>query len=261
MRFYRQLISSGFFVGVLFATMLLLSAGAARAQSVISPVPNSIVTRYNLDTRWYTKYVDAWGVPMLGSGNVEDATLLRARAQLETLLWTHPYWPVPALDARKVRVVLVARNERMSSIPEVYAAFGTSLDDRYWAGMGATPSLPLSVGTEANLMDNYGAENVFVHEFGHTVMEMALVDIDPSFSSQLNNAYNVSNGLWRNTYASVNRNEYWAEGLQSYFNVNREGPVGGDGVHNNVNTRTELKSYDRPLYDLLNRVYRGSSLP
>jgi len=230
---------------------------------VISPVPSHIVAKYNLDTRWYNKYVDAWGVPVLGSSSVENATLLRARAQLGTLLWTYPYWPVPALDARMVRVVLVARNERMSSIPEVYAAFGTSLDTRYWAGMGATTSLPLSVGTEANLMDNYGGENVFAHEFGHTVMDMALVHIDSTFSSRLNNAYSAAmwRGLWRNTYASTDRKEYWAEGLQSYFNVNREGPAGGDGVHNSVNTRMELMNYDRPLYDLLNRVYRGSSLP
>lgn len=248
---------------VLFVATLLLGAGTAKAQSVISPVPNEIVTRYNLDTRWYTKYVDAWGVPVLGSGNIQDATLLRARSQLGTLLWTYPYWPVPALNARNVRVVLVSRNERMSSIPEVYAAYGTALDDRYWAGMGATTTLPLSVGTEANLMDNYGNENVFAHEFGHTVMDMALVHIDPSFSSQLNNTYTaaIRRGLWRNTYASSDQKEYWAEGLQSYFNVNREGPVSGDGVHNNVNTRTELFYYDRPLYDLLYRVYRDKVLP
>jgi hypothetical protein len=250
-------------LGVLFAAALLLSAGTAMAQSVISPVPGDIVAKYNLDTRWYTKYIDAWGVPVLGSGNLEDATLLRARSQLGTLLWTYPYWPVPALNTRKVRVVLVARSERMSSIPEVYAAYGTSLDERYWAGMGATASLPLSVGTEANLMDNYGSENVFAHEFGHTVMEMALAYIDPNFSSQLNTAYTAAmrRNLWRNTYASSDQKEYWAEGLQSYFNVNREGPPGGDGVHNNVNTRAELVNYDRPLYDLLNRVYRDKNLP
>lgn len=263
MHIHRRHSSLGFGMPVLVAIVLLVSACAANAQSVISPVPNAIVTKYKLDTRWYKKYVDAWGVPVLGSGNIADATLLRARAQLGTLLWTYPYWPVPALDARRVRVVMVARSERMSSIPEVYAAYGTSLDDRYWAGMGATTSLPLSVGTEANLMDNYGGENVYVHEFGHTVMDMALAPIDPDFTVQLNGAYNnaLSRGLWRNTYARTDTKEYWAEGLQSYFNVNREGPVGGDGVHNNVNTRTELRYYDRPLHDLLDRVYRGSSLP
>jgi len=247
----------------LISVLLASGIGTATAQSVISPVPNDIVTKYNLDTRWYRKYIDAWGVPVLGSGNVSDATLVRARSQLGTLLWTYPYWPVPALNAQKVRVVMTARNEHMSSIPEVYAAYGATLDASHWAGMGATASLPLSVGTETNLMDNYGDENIFPHEFGHTVMDMALVSIDPDFSGQLSSAYSgaMQRGLWRNTYAGTNQSEYWAEGVQSYFSVNREGPGSGDGVHNHVNTRAELMYYDRPLYDLVDRVYRGANLP
>lgn len=242
-----------------------LGGGPVGAQTVQSPVPSAIVQEYGLDTTFYKKYVDAWGIPVLGSANVGNAALQKAHAQLGTLLWTYPYWPVPELDQRKVRVVIMARTEDATDIPEFRAAFGTSpsYDTQYWGGFGATDYLPVSAGTEDNLIDGYGNENVFAHEFGHTIADMALRHIDPNFTSELTSAYNDarSTGKWINTYADDNVSEYWAEGVQSYFGVNRQGPVGGDGVHNHVDTRAELASYDPRLYALLHRVYQGRTLP
>ncbi len=242
-----------------------LSANAMSERSkepAVSDVPKSVVDRYGLNTNWYGKYIDAWGVPVLGSRKLEDATLLRARAQLGTLLWTYPWWPVPELIRRKVRVVIAARGELMSCIPEINSRFGTDLDVRYWGGMGATDSLPLSVGTEANLMDNTNDENVFVHEFGHTLMDMALAHIDTKFSPELQSAWDaaMAAGRWSNTYAGSSIKEYWAEGTQSYFDVNRVGLAGGDGIHNDIGTRAKLKEYDSPLFTLLDRVFCGASL-
>ncbi|MFB7085154.1 hypothetical protein [Streptomyces sp. NPDC056296] len=237
---------------------------------VQSPVPQMVVDQYQLDTRWYAKYVQGpkdqasgMSIAVLGSALIDDATLLKAARQLETLTRTYPYFPVNELRRRNVRIVLTARSERMSSIPEVRARYGTSLDDRYWAGMGATDALPLSVGTEANLLDNQGRENNFVHEFGHSVADMALRHIDSTFAGDLQRAYDQARatGRWSHTYAITNVSEYWAEGIQSYFGVNYEGRPGGDGVHNDINTRSELQRYDAPLFSLLDRVYRGAVLP
>jgi hypothetical protein len=56
------------------------------------------------------------------------------------------------------------------------------------------------------------------------------------------------------TYAASNSDEYFAEGVQDWFNVNAErNPP--DGVHNFVNTRAELKTYDPNLYNLLKRYF------
>ena len=49
----------------------------------------------------------------------------------------------------------------------------------------------------------------------------------------------IKTDLWKNTYAATNREEYWGEGVQSYFNTNI-GSALGDGVHNHVNTLKEL---------------------
>lgn len=73
-------------------------------------------------------------------------------------------------------------------------------------------------------------------------------------------AYNEAMGAgnWAQTYAAENQNEYWAEGVQSYFNTNIEADP-PDGVHNSVNTREELEAYDAKLYALVDKVFQGIS--
>ena len=48
-------------------------------------------------------------------------------------------------------------------------------------------------------------------------------------------------------YAGVNRAEYWAEGVQDWFDTNRT----MDHDHNHIHTRDQLKSYDPELCKLL----------
>ena len=67
-------------------------------------------------------------------------------------------------------------------------------------------------------------------------------------------------GKWKDTYAATNIEEYWAEGVQDWFNVNAEVPK-PDGKHNQVNTRKELKAYDRGLYDILSEFFPAPLAP
>ena len=249
-------------VGVAGAAAGGVPVAAASAEPAVGPVPATVRSRYGLDTRHYRKYLDAWGVPILGSALLTDAALQKARRRLGTLLWTRPYWPVPELARRRVRVVIVARGERMSSIPEVSAQYGTGLDDRYWGGFGATDALPVTAGTERNLLDGEGGEDVFVHEFAHTLGDMSLRFVDRAFTPELEAAWAAtrSAGRWLNTYAGSSISEYLAEGVQTYFDVNAVGPAGGDGVHNAIATRTRLRTYDPPLFRLLDRVWAGARL-
>jgi len=60
----------------------------------------------------------------------------------------------------------------------------------------------------------------------------------------------LAEGKWKNTYTATNIWEYWAEGVQNWFNVNAEVPE-PDGKHNFVNSRSELKEYDTGLYAIL----------
>lgn len=61
----------------------------------------------------------------------------------------------------------------------------------------------------------------------------------------------MTEGLWKGKYASVNHHEYFAEGVQSWFDDNRE----NDHDHNHVNTRLELKTYDPRLAAMCEEVF------
>ena len=39
------------------------------------------------------------------------------------------------------------------------------------------------------------------------------------------------------------------------------GPVGGNGVHNNINTRAELRNYDPTLFQILSEVFPCGNFP
>src|SRR5262249_24733620 len=60
----------------------------------------------------------------------------------------------------------------------------------------------------------------------------------------------LAKGLWKGTYAGSNVSEYWAEGVQSWFDTNRH----DDSSHNHVDTRRELKEYDPTLAKLVEEV-------
>ncbi len=63
-------------------------------------------------------------------------------------------------------------------------------------------------------------------------------------------------GLWEGKYASVNHSEYFAEGVQSWFDNNRQ----PDHDHNHVDTRAELKEYDPGLAALCEEVFGDTVL-
>jgi hypothetical protein len=62
--------------------------------------------------------------------------------------------------------------------------------------------------------------------------------------------------LWAGKYASVNHHEYFAEGVQSWFDDNRE----NDHDHNHVNTRKELQEYDPGLAEICHEVFGDTEL-
>jgi hypothetical protein len=62
--------------------------------------------------------------------------------------------------------------------------------------------------------------------------------------------------LWANTYSRTNAEEYWADGVQSYFDASRmvDPP---NGTHNAINTRAKLKEYDQDLFSLIDTPFKG----
>jgi len=152
----------------------------------------------------------------------------------------------------------MATNEVTTNIPE-HAHLGAFWNTRA-RGLGGTPQIPVSTGAEENVLclrsDRY-REDIFLHEFSHGIHLIAANFAISNFDYRLNSLYRqaVSRGLWRNTYADDTKQEYWAEGVQSFFNVEAVGPRGGDGIHNDIDTREELRRYDPNLYNLILEVF------
>ena len=92
-----------------------------------------------------------------------------------------------------------------------------------------------------------------IHEFAHAIHLNGIYDIDTTFDKRLKQTYEkaMSKGLWEKKYASNNHYEYWAEGVQSWFNTNRP----PDHDHNHVDNREELKSYDPDLANMVKEVF------
>jgi cyclophilin family peptidyl-prolyl cis-trans isomerase len=151
------------------------------------------------------------------------------------------------------RLVVMAYNEYTTDVPEQANRTPKVFHDRRSRGLGGR----ISSCAEENLLcfpnDPYAAESILVHEFGHAIASVGMRALDPTFSARLRTACEQATnaGLWKGTYAGSNPGEYWAEGVQNWFNDNRE----NDALHNHVNTRAELKEYDPALAKLCAEVF------
>lgn len=235
--------------GVTLAALLV--AGPAAGE----PVPDRLREQLRLD-RFYQKHADAGGLPVLGSARVTDHALAEAAWIVGRMLDGRDDIRA-AMRAARVRVVVMAAGEYTTDVPE-HARLAPKLYwDRRARGLGATPANPVVSCGEENILgypgDPYPAENIFVHEFAHAIHGTGLNTVDPTFDGRLRAAYRaaVERGLWRNTYAATNHSEYWAEGVQCWFDDNAP----PDSLHNDVRTRDRLRGYDPGLARLCEEVF------
>jgi hypothetical protein len=239
---------------------------APRIGCLITPPPSGLGLN-----PFYKKYCNSMDIPIISS--VSDAALRQAADIVAHMLVVVP-------DVRKrlvtnnVRVAVIGELEKTTDIPE-YRPLKGNADADAARGFGAAFDIPVASGAEENLLclpierDSRSGENIFVHEFGHTIKEMGIEETDRRFRARVQQAYKKARRaeLWEHTYSINNAmtndpvkyaEEYWAEGVQSYFDANRfvDPP---NGIHNAINTRTKLKQYDRPLYNLINRAFHGTT--
>ncbi len=204
---------------------------------------------------FYKKHVDYDGLPIVSSEKVPDKALLEARKIVAMMVAKNPRM-IDKLVKNKVRVAIMASTEMTTDIPEHSDLTPKDYWDKRARGVGATHARPATSGAEENLLnqpgDRYQGENIFLHEFAHTLHLMAIVDLDAGFDAKLKKAYAnaLATGLWKGTYAASDYKEYWAEGVQSWFDANMEAKI-PNGIHNEINTHKELQKYDPELYALI----------
>ena len=245
-------------------TVLVMATSSTQAQTtsvekppVITRVPESM----HLD-KFYKKYMDANGIAITASWRVPDSAMVQAWRILKFMTGDLPKPVLDAMVKKHTRVTVMARYEGTTDVPEhAHLAADTTLNwDLRARGLGGDLELPLTSCAEENLLayqiDKYHAEDILIHEFAHSIHLIGIVQVDTTFNAKLEKLLNqaVAKGKYANTYAKTDIAEYWAEGVQNWFNVNAEAPK-ADGKHNQLNTREELKKYDPDLYELLSHYF------
>jgi hypothetical protein len=228
---------------------------AAGTELRVGSVPEGLAV-----ARVYAKHVSVGGFPVLGSAKVSDYALLEA-GYLIGLMLKDRADVRDALIRNRVRFVVMAASEMTTDVPEHSDLTPKDYWDRRARGLGATSRRPAVSCGEENLLklrgDPYAAENILIHEFAHAMHEMGLKSVDKTFDGRLEKAYQAAKekGLWKGTYAATNRNEYWAEMVQSWFACNRT----DDNQHNHVNSREDLIKYDPAGAELVAEAFRGAT--
>lgn len=207
---------------------------------------------------FYNKYVNVNGIHIMSSHRVPDSAFVKACEIIDFMTSGLPTEVLDQMVKLNTRVGIMARYEGTTDMPEhAYLANDTTLNwDVRARGLGGTMEEPLTTCAEENLLcyqiDKYHAEDILIHEFSHTIHGVGILPLNDKFNSLLQEKLDaaMAAGKYKNTYAATNIWEYWAEGVQNWFNVNAEVEV-TDGKHNWVNTRDDMKKYDPDLYNLI----------
>jgi hypothetical protein len=264
------------------AVALALTLALAACAEGPKPPPVAAVAppprRLQLDP-FYAKAADADGIPVTASARVPDAALLTARDIVNAMLAERP-------DIRRQmiamgeRVGVLAPDEMITDLPEehdlkkpalsdqrltfcerkAYLQIAAMTDRQYWntraRGLGGL----YTIGATENLLGYPGSvyygENILVHEFSHAMLT-AIEQADPKLYAEVEAAYAHAKaaGLWKGSYSINTLQEYWAEGVQFWFNSNMAYRRAPSLV---ILTDEDLKRYDPMLWAALAQVYSPS---
>lgn len=220
----------------------------------------------------YTQRTSAGGFPIVATAKVNPYAL-REVAHILGLMLAHRPDVRQAMSDSGARMIILAHDEYTTDLPEFARLADKPVEGyenltakTYWdvraRGLGGSRTDPFCSCAEENVLgfpgDPYEKECIVIHEFAHNIHLRGLMNVDPTFDTRLKAAYDAAMkaGLWRGKYPSVNHHEYWAEGVQSWFDDNRV----NDHDHNHVHLRSQLIEYDPGLAALCREVFGDTEL-
>ena len=212
---------------------------------------------------FFAKSLDFHGIPIKAPQVVADQALYAAYARLSLLFYglldTQPM-VISNLVAAGAELHIIGRNQATTDLPEwrqdkdkkLAEYHGLTRDERT-RGMGG---LLTSCGEE-NLLcltnDRYRGRDICLHEFAHNIRNHGIQhQLRDRFDQQYRRS--LAKGLWKNSYAGSNPDEFFAELTMWYFGTHGDlhmtGPKPADGP-------LGLKQYDPDAFTLLDDFYRG----
>jgi hypothetical protein len=161
------------------------------------------------------------------------------------------------LVAEGVQVTVLSPTDQLLDVPELkwLARTPTDTPNMGWneraRGGGGTLETPITSCSEENLLcmpcDRDKGGNLLVHEFAHTI-ELVGLARDSAFRRGLDDAFAnaTAKNLFQSKYLSNSKHEYWAAGVQSWFDANDP---------SERRSRAELIAVDPPLAALVTQVF------
>ncbi len=242
---------------------------------------------------YYSKWIDAEGIPVRASRRACDRSLQVAARVVEKMLSFRPDIRARLIGAG-ASVAVLAFTEKLTDLPEEHDLAGSWTDAGHTrkfdglCGGGGVPGRP-TVVCEQNLLgqqDPYrNRMSVLIHEFGHTIQNEG---IDPTLAAQIQRVYAqaqarqlfpglvVSAGpapasasllgagsaavsypvSYPVSYMMNNPQEFFAEATCTWFNAaDPTNPANSPDEKG----REYLSEYDPELYQLLSWIYPADS--
>lgn len=179
-------------------------------------------------------------------------------------------WLTLELQKIGATVVIVPDDANIYDVPEYNDLKSTMSDGLTRVTIPGTPNKPIFVTRAGDVLRTGGSDRFeLIHDFAKLYLQVGVKRGAPQiprgprdqdewydFYGHIEAAYDnaKANNLWPGTRMMDSLEEYFAEGSMVYWEVTPELPVwnreGGP-----VNTRLELKAYDRKLWDALEEVY------
>lgn len=225
-------------------------------------------------TSFYSRHLEAAsGITIKATPDVEPRSLTAAAGEVDHQLSKPGTGIAAQMASRGCSLAVFGSRENAYLIPEHRKDYDPEMYDV--EGYGGTVDQCVSSISERNVnriknssdpLKNslYPDENILAHEFGHAVR---LVGIDTQKDSALSKDFYAvykhahDSGLWPNTYAISNSDEFFAVMTAVWFNTMSEAPDWSDGVRSPLNTRAEMKKYDPQTYAFFSRIYPEQNMP
>jgi alpha-glucosidase len=207
---------------------------------------------------FYTKCAYFKGLPIVGSPKVDDKAFHVLIATFGKMLANVPDAEFEVLPAAGSHYSILASTEGQTDLPEYANMKNDPKTDwnKRARGLGGFNTSAAEENILELPVDRYKGESIYIHEFAHTLARYVFPKADPDFRKNLQDVYDkaMAEGLWKNTYSATNKDEYFAEGVQAYFDCCRSASP-ANGIHNEVCTRDGLEKYDPRLFALVDKAY------
>jgi alpha-glucosidase len=236
-----------------------MTAGAFVFAGLAAEIPPPITIIEPPEKGFFSKRLDFHGIPIKAHLAVSNEALYAASARLSMLLSNQPV-VMSNLVAAGAELHIIGRDQVTTDLPEWRHDKGKPLEeyhgltrDERTRGMGGR----LTSCGEENLLrlekDRYHGRDICLHEFSHCIRNYGIgPEARKRFDDQFRHSLDA--GLWQNSYAGSNADEFFAELTMWYFGTHGDLHMTGAKPENGPEG---LRKYDPAAFVLLDDFYAG----